>query len=397
MGKAKTSADRRKSQQQQKTAQSQSRLDILQAQLDKQKEQAAAFQASEGLSLQRGKDFAKEVIGSGLGRLKDNKNIQNVQSQYAQMLKDAQARAKKGPGIRDVTDPTQAQGMSDIAARLKALSETGMSSQESQMLKDQALGDIGRNTSTASRRAQALLASSGVKGATAGRQLLDVQTQGAQQKTNAIRDLYLNQEQVKRSALNDLSQFELNRATSSIQAQQLGLNRDVSLENAINNRLEMSRNALADKSAFESQLATFDIAQMNKEKSIMLQSGLGFAALGQANTSAALQAQAAQNQQSGGGKVLCTLMHELGYLPDEVYASDLREGLRLGKKHPEVVKGYHFWAKPMVRFLKKFPIFIPVVKPFVLKWAQSMHDGTHPGFAYTVGAFVSKLIGKCLR
>jgi hypothetical protein len=331
------------------------RIQQMQQQLDQQAQ--AAQQSSQGVdqTVQKGKDFAKEVIGTGLGRLGTDKDVTGVLSQYASQAANLQNRAKQSANIRQVTDP--AAQMGDIEARLRSVADQGLSSQESQMMREKAFEDANRSTQTASRRMQALLGSSGVKGATAGRQLLDIEAAGAQNKTNLSRDIFLQSEQVRRQGINDLAQFGISRGNLSNQSAQIGVNRDIAMENAANARLGMAGDALSQSANALAQVKTFDLSQLAKEKDIQMQSVAGFMQIGQADRAAALNAQAVakQNVSGGGGmSVICTELWRRGKV-----STGIKNGVHFMSRKIDrnIYEGYLRWATPVVKLMQKSRLF----------------------------------------
>lgn len=214
-----------------------------------EKELAATQAAGSSASLQTQKDietgrkFGREILGEeGLGRLG--------------------------------TDPEVAETLD----RFKGISEQGFSAPESLARREQAFEGIGQATQTAERALLARLSQAGVRGATAGRQLVDVQLQGLQQRASVERDIFLEGENLKRTGLKDF-------------AEALG------------------------------QVKTFDLAQAAREKDIEMAAGLGFAQLTGAERSGQVQAQAATQAAQAQASAACfgadTLvrMHDGSYKP----------------------------------------------------------------------------------
>jgi len=137
----------------------------------------------------------------------------------------------------------------DTLQRFKDISDQGLSRQEVEAERTAAFEGIDRNTQTSQRALQAALARAGVKGATAGQQLLQGELGGLTAKAGVERDLFLKSEQMKRQGLADYSQ-------------RLG------------------------------DVKTFDIAQAASEKDIALQTGLAFAQMKSAKDIAGVQARA---------------------------------------------------------------------------------------------------------
>lgn len=82
------------------------------------------------------------------------------------------------------------------------------------------------------------------------------------------------------------------------------------------------------------------------------------------------------NVETGGGgdtgdgdSVICTELHRRGLMSDEMYAAD---GLFLRTVEPSVVAGYHMWAKPLVRLMRKSDLFTGFINLFAKHWAEHM-------------------------
>jgi hypothetical protein len=77
---------------------------------------------------------------------------------------------------------------------------------------------------------------------------------------------------------------------------------------------------------------------------------------------------------SGGMSVMCTLMREYGYLEDNVFIADTLFGNLLVQTNPEIIAGYHAWAKPLTAFLRNNAIYIPLFAYIVQAWAYEMAE-----------------------
>lgn len=174
-------------------------------------------------------------------------------AQSKDTLKGAEFAADAmGPdGLKRLGDDAEVQS---TLQRFKDISETGMSSAESEAEKAQAFKSIEGNTQTSLRSMQARLAKMGVKGATAGMQLMKRDIAGAQQKGDFSRKLFLESERMKREGLKDYSS-------------RLG------------------------------EVKSFDLGQEAKESDLIVQSGLSFAQIGSSERSAAYAAQQAKAAQ----------------------------------------------------------------------------------------------------
>lgn len=78
-----------------------------------------------------------------------------------------------------------------------------------------------------------------------------------------------------------------------------------------------------------------------------------------------------------GGAVLCTKLHELGILSDELYDADTRYSTSISDANPGLREWYQSWAMPLVPMLDK-QLGLLVMKPFIMAWAKHMAymDGT---------------------
>lgn len=74
--------------------------------------------------------------------------------------------------------------------------------------------------------------------------------------------------------------------------------------------------------------------------------------------------------------VICTELHRRGLMSDKMYAAD---GLFLRTVEPSVVAGYHAWARPVARLMRKSDTFASIINLFAKHWAEHM--------AFSVGAF----------
>jgi hypothetical protein len=95
--------------------------------------------------------------------------------------------------------------------------------------------------------------------------------------------------------------------------------------------------------------------------------------------------------------VLCTELHRQGIMPKELYLKDSRYGYELNSTHPEVVVGYHVWAKPLVRLMQVSPLATSILKVPVMKWAKHIAEEEKSLFGYfcvKIGQPICGIIGK---
>lgn len=114
---------------------------------------------------------------------------------------------------------------------------------------------------------------------------------------------------------------------------------------------------------------------------------------------------AAQNMPqapSGGGMlgtVICTELYRQGYMDIATYSKDSQYGLEVLKETPEVIVGYQFLATPIVKLMKKSPVFTKIVSYPALKWARhiSNEENSIVGvLAVNIGQPICGIIGKLL-
>ena len=84
----------------------------------------------------------------------------------------------------------------------------------------------------------------------------------------------------------------------------------------------------------------------------------------------------------GGDKVICTALHELGRLSDDVYALDAEFGLRVNSEDPMLGDGYRLWATSVANYIKGdsigSKIALAIVSPVAKAWAAEMAHVMRP-------------------
>lgn len=108
----------------------------------------------------------------------------------------------------------------------------------------------------------------------------------------------------------------------------------------------------------------------------------------------------------GGGKIICTKLHELGKMPTEIYEADQAFGAMLVSESPETYQGYACWAQHVVRWMGrddlfgKFVVFAAyhIASPWSKAMAQEMgvkvESGWFGRFLMKQGLKVCRAIGK---
>jgi len=90
-------------------------------------------------------------------------------------------------------------------------------------------------------------------------------------------------------------------------------------------------------------------------------------------------------------KVICTELCDRGLFDARLYATDLQ----LSRLHisPTTVRGYHLWAIPYVRLMRRSPLATRLIQPLALAWAQQVCFDYAPDHA----AYRSTALGRLLR
>ncbi|WP_135078616.1 hypothetical protein [Terasakiella sp. SH-1] len=79
----------------------------------------------------------------------------------------------------------------------------------------------------------------------------------------------------------------------------------------------------------------------------------------------------ADSSNTGGGKsAICTELHRQGLMPSNLYRWDMAHAVRV--MPDELRRGYHFWAVPYVRLMRKSPLATAFIRPFALARAKQV-------------------------
>lgn len=102
-----------------------------------------------------------------------------------------------------------------------------------------------------------------------------------------------------------------------------------------------------------------------------------------------LQVQGQKNS-GGGGTIICTRLHALGLLSDEVYEADKQYGQVVKLFQPELMRWYHSWAPCVVKRLNLDTwhgwVFTHCIAALARPWAQEM--------AYRMGVGRGNILGR---
>lgn len=234
-----------------------------------------------------GVELGKELIADkSLGRI--DTGLGRVDAELGR-VKEGQFKAERSEDIEDV-----------IKRRREALS--GLSGTEQQTRRDIALGEIGRSEQLQQRQLQAIQSQTGVRGGTAAAQQIDLLRQSNIARANFERDLFLQNEQIKRQALTDFERSvtaaeatEAERTAANVQLTQFNLAQQL-------RERELSQFNLEQQRA-ERELEKFNLQQTARERFGQLSVGLGVASLVQGDVASqrAVEAQKAAAAAAGSG------------------------------------------------------------------------------------------------
>lgn len=105
------------------------------------------------------------------------------------------------------------------------------------------------------------------------------------------------------------------------------------------------------------------------------------------------------------GKIICTELYHQGIMAHDTFEADQAFGRLMWQKDPAVMVGYHAWARPLVKLMKRSKLFTRMVSFFALPWAKEMehrmgaeHEGSQFGRALMAfGVPLCRVIGKALK
>lgn len=93
----------------------------------------------------------------------------------------------------------------------------------------------------------------------------------------------------------------------------------------------------------------------------------------------------------GGGKVVCCALYARGYLTPDVWAADQFFSIILGAYRPDILRGYHRWAKPLAAAMGRSALLTWGVSLLARPWAREMAHALGVG---EKGSVVGRLIMK---
>jgi hypothetical protein len=98
-----------------------------------------------------------------------------------------------------------------------------------------------------------------------------------------------------------------------------------------------------------------------------------------------------KQKKSGLKTVICTYLYSLNLFPGELYNHEIAIK-HLESLDPAIIRGYHFWAVPFVRLLKRSPFLSSTLIPLLLPLCISRYKQVITG-KKTIGGFLTITLG----
>jgi hypothetical protein len=108
---------------------------------------------------------------------------------------------------------------------------------------------------------------------------------------------------------------------------------------------------------------------------------------------------------SGGGTIICSELHEQGYMPTHIWEADEEWGRMIARKDPDIIRGYRYWAAPVVRLMQQSKRATKIIAWLTKPWAYQMayevgavEKGSFLGYCTNaIGIPLSWTVGKALK
>lgn len=234
-------------------------------------EMRLANQALQG-GMAQGATRGKELF-SNLGRLEEGRSEETTKTLGSMQ------------GLFDKAG-TRSEDIQNVLAQRRSLAAGGFAAPEFQAMREAQTQGIAQGEQTAARQLRASQAASGLRGGAAAAQLGQLQAQGQQARTQAERDLFLQNEAQKRANLGALEQSATGAESNEFGRQQ--------------SSLQMLAAAQQAAQEAEAKKQVFNIGQKLAEAQGQQASELGYGQLSAGQYAAAQQAAMGQQQLSQG-------------------------------------------------------------------------------------------------
>lgn len=97
--------------------------------------------------------------------------------------------------------------------------------------------------------------------------------------------------------------------------------------------------------------------------------------------------------------VICTELYSQGIMSKELYLKDSEYGRILQDTMPHTIVGYHSWAKPTVKLMKKSKLFTKLISIPALKWAKHIagEESSLVGYVcQNIGEPICNILGRII-
>lgn len=97
--------------------------------------------------------------------------------------------------------------------------------------------------------------------------------------------------------------------------------------------------------------------------------------------------------------VICTELYSQGIMSKELYAKDSEYGRILKDTMPHTIVGYHSWAKPTVKLMKKSKLFTKIISYPAMKWAKHIarEESSLVGYVcQNIGEPICNILGRII-
>lgn len=262
---------------------------------------------------------ASKVLGSGLGKLGTDKDVQ-----------EGLAMKKAGIGKQEA-----------ITSRYEKIADEGMSESAREAQRTRMAQQMAQAEQMAGLKMGGMMG--GAQGASAAAQQRSLMAQGMMGRANIERDIFLANEQAKMQGLQSMS-----------------------------GSLAAERAATGDYTSALGSVKTFDIGQVTAEKELRASMGMQYEQMASNERAAKMAAdaerQAAKAQQSSGITVVCTELHRQGLVDTETWKINQEFGRYLYNVDTYGYFGYLTWGIPLSKAMSKSKLITFIAAPFMKGW-----------------------------
>lgn len=108
---------------------------------------------------------------------------------------------------------------------------------------------------------------------------------------------------------------------------------------------------------------------------------------------------------SGGGTIICSELYRQNLMPAHIWKADEEWGRMIARKDPDIIRGYRYWAAPVVRLMQRSKRATKIIAWLTRPWAYQMAfevgavpKGSALGFCTNaIGIPFSWMVGKALK